>query len=57
MQATQSGHKNVPTDDRIDGPIPEFDKYGRYTGYDYFRCTHCGAEAMRTAYLQECCEE
>ncbi len=31
----------------IEGPIPEFNKYGNPTGYDYFRCTGCVIEAMR----------
>lgn len=41
--------------DRIEGPIPEFDKYGDYTGYTYVRCRDCGAEAMRRRDLDECC--
>jgi hypothetical protein len=44
----RSGTTDEPTDEpRIDGPIPEFDKHGDYTGYEYFRCTECGVEAMR----------
>jgi hypothetical protein len=39
-----SGTTDEPT---IEGPIPEFDKYGRYTGADYYRCAGCGTEAMR----------
>jgi hypothetical protein len=38
---------------RIEGPISEFDKYGDYTGYDYFRCTGCGVEAMRRRDLRD----
>lgn len=38
---------------RIEGPIPEFDKYGNATGYDYFRCTGCGVEAMRRRDLRD----
>lgn len=33
----------------------EFDQYDRYTGYDYFRCTRCGAERMRRSLLEGCC--
>jgi hypothetical protein len=40
---------------RIDGPIPELDKFDRYTGYDYYRCTNCGREAMRAGDLEGCC--
>jgi hypothetical protein len=29
------------------GPFPELDRYGRYTGSRYFRCRHCGREAVR----------
>ncbi len=38
---------------RIEGPIPEFNKYGDYTGYDFFRCTGCGVEAMRRRDLRD----
>lgn len=38
---------------RIEGPIPEFNKYGNPTGYDYFRCTGCGVEAMRRRDLRD----
>jgi len=41
---------------RIAGPIPEYDQYDRPTGYDYFRCTVCGREAMRRVDLEGCCE-
>lgn len=41
---------------RITGPHPEFDKYGQYTGSDYWRCTGCGAEAIRRSDLDKCCE-
>ena len=37
----------------IEGPIAEFDRYGDYTGYDYFRCTGCGIEAMRCRDLRD----
>lgn len=43
---------------RIEGPIPEFDKYHEYTGYDYYRCCACGAEAIRRRELELTnCEE
>jgi hypothetical protein len=42
-------------DDRIEGPFPEFDKYGNYTGEDYYRCSACGGEAMREQDLDDCC--
>jgi hypothetical protein len=47
--------KGSATADRIDGPIPEIDKFDRYTGYDYYRCRRCGAEAMRRIDLEGCC--
>lgn len=37
----------------IEGPIPEFDKYGDHTGHNYFRCTGCGVEAMRRRDLRD----
>lgn len=42
-------------DDRLEGPLPEFNKYGNYTGEDYYRCGDCGAEAMRRTDLGDCC--
>lgn len=42
---------------RITGPHPEFDKYGQYTGSDYWRCTGCGSEAIRRSDLDYCCED
>lgn len=33
------------TEDRISGPIPEFDQYGRSSGATYWRCETCGGEA------------
>jgi len=43
-------------DGRLEGPLPEFNKYGNYTGEDYWRCGDCGAEAMRRKDLDDCCE-
>ena len=40
---------------RIEGPIQEFDKHGRPTEAEYYRCTVCGTEAMRRQDLSECC--
>lgn len=49
MPGHQSPGTTAESDDEptIEGPISEFDKYGDYTGNDYFRCTGCGVEAMR----------
>ena len=41
--------------DRIEGPIPEFDADGTATGAHYFKCLHCGREAMRKRDLKTCC--
>jgi len=38
----------------IEGPIPETDRYGDYTGHDYFVCTGCGIDAMHRALADEC---
>jgi hypothetical protein len=49
-----SGTTDESTDQaRIEGPIPEFDKHGDYTGHDYFRCTGCDVEAMRHPDLRD----
>ena len=40
---------------RVDGPLQEVDKHGRPTGAVYYRCTVCGAEAMRRQDLEDCC--
>jgi hypothetical protein len=51
----QTSGTTAESDDEptIEGPIPEFDKYDDYTGYDYFRCTGCGVEAMRRRDLRD----
>jgi len=41
--------------DRVEGPFPEFNKYGNYTGHEYYRCGDCGTEAMRRCDLEDCC--
>ena len=49
-----SGMTDESTDEPgIEGAIPKFDKYGDDTGYDYFRCTGCGIEAMRRRDLRD----
>ena len=56
---TSTGLENsgtaAETDDEpsIKGPIPEFDRFGDYTGHEYFRCTGCGVEAMRRRDLRD----
>jgi len=39
----------------IEGPIPETDRYGDYTGHDYFACTGCGVEAMTERDVERVC--
>jgi len=45
--ALSENESSDTTDAQIRGPIPEFDKYDRYTVADYYRCAGCGLEAMR----------
>lgn len=40
---------------RIEGPIPEIDKFGQTTGVTYYRCSTCGTEAMQRNDLRRCC--
>lgn len=54
--ATNAPEAHKSPRDRIDGPIPEFDKFDRYTGCDYYRCRNCGREAMRRVDLEGCCD-
>jgi len=57
MEANEPNRVKRPVEQRrIEGPIPEYDKYDRYTGYDYFRCRVCGAESMRRIDLEDCCD-
>jgi len=44
------------TERRIEGPIPEYNRFGEYTGTEYFRCTACGAESLRRIDLEGCCD-
>lgn len=37
----------------IEGPFWERDPYGGYTGVTYYRCQHCGVEALRRVDLRE----
>jgi hypothetical protein len=50
------GGQQTESHARITGPHPEFDKYGNYTGSDFWRCSGCGAEAIRRSDLDYCCE-
>lgn len=36
----------------VSGPHPEFDQYGTPTGETYYRCEHCGREAIRREDLE-----
>jgi len=50
-------HKEpVPTSRRIDGPIPERNRFDEFTGVTFFRC-RCGAEALEREHLTDCCPE
>ena len=48
--------KSPVTTDRIDGPIPEYDRFDQYTGYDYYRCRDCGRDSITREGLAGCCE-
>jgi hypothetical protein len=50
------GDKSSPTTRRIRGPIPEYNRFGEYTGVTYFRCRACGAESLRRIDLRGCCD-
>jgi len=53
---TPTGQESAGTTaDRVEGPIPEIDRYGEPTGYSYFACTLCGREAMYKSDLDACC--
>ena len=56
MSQNDSGaYKYDGSYDRIEGPIRELNKFDEFTGYDYYRCRNCGAEAMRRLDLEGCC--
>jgi len=57
VSATVVADGGQQTDARLTGPHPEFDQYGQYTGSDYWRCSGCGAEAIRRSDLDKCCED
>lgn len=40
---------------RIEGPIREFDRDDRPTGFPYYRCGVCGRASMRRQDLETCC--
>jgi hypothetical protein len=52
--AQESAGTTDEPEDRITGPHPGVDKYGRFDHY-YWRCTDCGAESVREADLESCC--
>jgi hypothetical protein len=54
-QDVRGGDKSPASERRIAGPIPEYNKFGEYTGYTYFRCRNCGAEALNRIDLRGCC--
>lgn len=57
MSANDADRDKSPvTTDRIDGPIPEYDRFDQYTGYDYYRCRDCGRESITREGLSGCCE-
>jgi hypothetical protein len=56
VAATDGGEIVDAGGERIEGPFPEFNKYGNYTGAEYYRCGRCGTEAMREKDLSDCCE-
>ena len=51
-------HKEpVSTSRRIEGPLPEYNRFDEFTGVTYFRCRSCGAEALEREHLTDCCPE
>lgn len=49
----QQGHDRR----RIEGPIPEYNRFSEYTGTTYYRCRDCGAESLRRIDLHGCCDD
>lgn len=41
---------------RFEGPLPEKDAYGGYTGCYYFRCSECGVETLDRQRTEEACQ-
>jgi len=48
--------KHPVSERRIEGPIPEHNRFGEFTGTTYFRCRDCGAESLRRIDLAGCCD-
>ena len=55
VDTADDGRYNSGSDGRIDGPLREFDTYGRPIGVHYYRCTVCGVESLRRSDLDDCC--
>ena len=53
----RSGDKSPTSERRIAGPIPEYNKFGEYTGVTYYRCRNCEADSLSRADLAGCCED
>jgi len=53
----RGGDKSPASERRIAGPIPEYNRFGEYTGTTYFQCRACGAESLRRIDLAGCCED
>jgi len=51
-----SRDKDPGAERRIDGPIPEYNRFSEFTGTTYYRCTNCGAESLRRIDLAGCCD-
>lgn len=49
------GRIETENEDRISGPIPEFDRYGYSTNAQYWQCRSCGREAIQRGDLE--CDE
>jgi len=54
---TPTRDKHPHSDRRIEGPIPEYNRFSEYTGTTYYRCRDCGAESLRRIDLHGCCDD
>ena len=54
---TPERDKHTLTDRRIEGPLPEYNRFDEFTGVTYFRCRSCAAEALEREHLIDCCPE
>ena len=54
MSKTDCGTQEGIAEDRITGPHPGEDKYGRIDHY-YYRCERCGVESVDKQDLRWCC--